>query len=784
MKHASWMRVRQLFERALELAPGERASLLDTSCAGEDDVRREVESLLQRDALAAGFLEPPEQSVVLLHSDFAPGTRIGRYELQHVLGSGGMGTVYAAFQEEPRRTVALKMMRFGLRSPSAVRRFRLEAEVLARLQHPGIAQVFESGTHVLAGAEHPYFAMELVPQARNLLDHARDRALGLRERIELFLQVCDALAHGHQRGVIHRDLKPANILVDSSGRPKVIDFGIARVTASEPIPLRAPTLGDQILGTLAYMSPEQIGDAGAEVDTRSDVYALGCMLHELLTGRLPLDIEGRPLQEVVHVVATEEARRPGDVPLELGWILLKCLAKEPDHRYASASELAADLRRHSRHEPVLAGPPSRGYRLRKYARRHRVFLTSVGAVILALALGLVQAEVEARTADRARELAEREADKAWGVTSFLARTLTSISPLEKGEEVRIADVLEEAARSLDRELGDRPEVEALVENVIGKSYLELRLYEEAEEHLTKARDYVDANLPRDDPLAIDVLANQTHFLFLTHEWTEAERLGRDVEALALRTVGPDHELTLRIQGTLAELLLYMRKLDESERRYDEHIDGLSATHGARHPEVVASLGGRALVWLEQGKSHEALEELERVLDLCQEIFSPDHYRVWNARYNVARACQRLGRHDDAEALLREMLAHCRERFGDDHLFTSWVLGSLGQSLVSQDRDEEAVPVLEEAVRASLAAHGKANVSWLGGQVLLATAHAELGRTDEVEAICRQAPEEGAGLVPEDHGYLETLHRLLAGSLRDQGRSAEAEDVLRTTGQDR
>ncbi len=400
MKVASWVRIRELFDQVVVLPELERTAFLDRACAAEPELRAEVERMLRSDEEATGFLDEPAS---ILENAILPqvGTRIGRYTLKRVLASGGMGTVFEAVQDEPRRTVALKTLRLGLSSPETLQRFRFEAEVLGNLRHPSIAQIFEAGTHEEAGEVVPYFAMELVSGARDLVSYVREEDLALPEKLELFLEVCAAVQHGHQKGVIHRDLKPGNILVDSEGRAKVIDFGVARWT--DPAAARLGDLATQtgqVLGTFGYMAPEQLAGGSAAVDVRSDVYALGVVLFELVEGRRPHELEDKSPAQALRTIQEEIPRPSTSTPRELGWILSKALAKEPERRYGSASDLAADLVRFVRHEPVLAGPPSVRYRLGKFVRRHRVFLTATAAVVVALALGLVRAEREAQAATK------------------------------------------------------------------------------------------------------------------------------------------------------------------------------------------------------------------------------------------------------------------------------------------------------------------------------------------------------------------------------------------------
>ena len=432
MTASRWRRMAEVFEGARSLAAEQRAAYLDEACGRDGELRGEVEELLRVGTAAIdGFVSAwasgsahtgPESTEV------RSGARIGGYRLLRVLASGGMGTVWEAEQETPHRRVALKVMRFGFSAPEDVSRFRYESEILGRLQHPGIAQVFEAGTHV-AETEVPYFVMEFIEGARTILEYARDEELSVRRRLELLLLVCDAVQHGHQNGVIHRDLKPSNLLVDARGRPKIIDFGIARVVDTEAAERTLRTQAGQILGTLQYMSPEQFGADPGAVDTRTDVYALGVVMYELLVGRGPFDLAGKAIHEAARIVSLEPAARPSSIERSLGgdleWIVLKAIEKDRERRYATASELAADIQRHLADEPVRAGPPSRIYNVRKFVMRHRFGVAASALVVVLLVSGLVtslyfraRSETKAAEAMQQARIATQRAEEVLSLSAI------------------------------------------------------------------------------------------------------------------------------------------------------------------------------------------------------------------------------------------------------------------------------------------------------------------------------------------------------------------------------
>ena len=381
-------RVREVLEKALTYPPAEQEAFLSAACKDDREVRAQVESLLAHDDQApTGFMKLPANEAGS-RTDPLIGGHIGRYHIKGVIAAGGMGTVYEAIQEQPSRTVALKVMNRHMTSKSVQRRFQFESQILGRLRHANIAQIFESGMHEIDGDKVPYFAMEYIPEAKSITEYATENKLGIRERLQLFATVCDAVHHGHQKGVIHRDLKPGNILVDGTGTPKIIDFGVARSVNSDLAMTTQQTEVGQLVGTLQYMSPEQCQGDVLELDTRSDVYALGVILYELLCEMTPYHAVGTSIQAVLQIICEKTPTTPSSVNRSLrgnlDLILLKALEKNRDNRYQSASELAQDVRRHLNREPLLARPPTAWTRLHHWTLRHPIAVTAIACVIIAV----------------------------------------------------------------------------------------------------------------------------------------------------------------------------------------------------------------------------------------------------------------------------------------------------------------------------------------------------------------------------------------------------------------
>jgi WD40 repeat protein len=450
--------VQNLFDQAVALPAAQRAAFLDVACASDAALRAEVESLLACDAsfspgageqgrLKSPLVQGPDPETLHVGGPQSAGwpanlpARVGHYRILRWIAEGGMGAVYEAEQDSPRRTVALKVVRPGLASPALLKRFTHEAHILGRLHHPGIAQVHEAG---LAADGQPFFAMEFI-RGQPLDEYVRARTLALPARVELLARVCDAVQHAHDHGVIHRDLKPANILVDETGQPKVLDFGVARALDADLLSGAGLTQTGQLLGTPNYMSPEQVTADPAAIDHRADVYALGVILFELAAHRLPHQLENRPLAEAARMILEQDPPLLGSINPglrgDMETIVAKALEKDRARRYASAADLAADLRRWLAQEPILARPPSALYHLRKFARRHKALVGGVLATMAALVLGLVGTILFAVGEARQRRQADEEKREAL-FQAYRARIAAAVGALAMHD---VAD----AARHLD-----------------------------------------------------------------------------------------------------------------------------------------------------------------------------------------------------------------------------------------------------------------------------------------------------------------------------------------------
>lgn len=788
-------RVEEIFQSALDLPPAERPTFLDQACDGHTDLRTEVNTLLQHFAVAENaFLQRSPLSMAAGDAaDEAFPTRIGGFRLRRRIGAGGMGAVFEAEQDHPRRTVALKIIHPGMVSESLLRRFEHEVQILGQLQHPGIAQIYEAGR---ADSEHgakPYFAMEYI-QGRPLLEYVKHHGLSTRGRLTLMAEIADAVHHAHQKGVIHRDLKPGNILIEeagaASGHPKILDFGVARAIHSDVQLVTMHTEVGQLVGTLSYMSPEQIAARPDELDVRSDVYALGVVLYEMLAGRLPYDISDRSIPEAGRVIRDQEPSRLSSVDTvfrgDVETIVAKALEKERDRRYASAAELAADIRRHLDDEPIVARPASRAYQLRKFAKRNKAIVGGVAAVLVALTMGIVGtslALVRARDAERIAltrlEETRRSSAKAAAVNDFLRDMLSSVDPAQAlGREVTVRQALDEAAAKINAgSMKDQPEIEADVRTTIGSTYLALGHYAEAESHLRTALSTFQAMHNADDHSLLMALDQLAHVCNAQGRHAEEEKLYRKALEISHHIHGEKH---VEVASTLQSLGVALRsqlKYDEAESCYRQSLSMRRELLGTDHIDVAQTLNSLALLYQNKGDLAAAEPLFREALVTRRKFLGDAHPVVAGAMNNLAMLLKERGQNSEAEALLREALTMRRKLMGPDHPDVAQALSNLAILLQDIGNQGDAEPLYTEALtiwRKSLPAEHPNIASAATGLGLALTAR---GDHAAAELLLRESLGIRDATLPPDHWQRSTTRGALGGVLAEQGRFTEAEVLL-------
>jgi serine/threonine-protein kinase len=815
MSPAEYARVKEILLAARELPPGERAAYLARACAGDEELHAAVESLLARESAPAGlvrsgalagYLEGPLQAVLGEAAPRVVPERIGPYRILEPLGEGGMGEVFRAEQEEPiRRVVALKLVRRGLDSREFVGRFEAERQILARLEHPGVARLIDGG---LTEDGVPWFTMEYVDGVP-LDRYCDEQALPIPERLALFRKACAAVQFAHRNLVVHRDLKPSNMLVSGDGSVKLLDFGIAKVLGAQAEgPAAAPlTRTDTRLLTPEFAAPEQIRNE--PVTTATDVYALGVVLYGLLSGRRPYAVTGLSAHEVENAILTEEPvppsvalrRAPGgarpsrgasleDVAAargtdparlkrqlagDLDTICLKALRKEPERRYPTVDQLDDDLARHLAGRPVLARRDTFGYRAGKFVRRHRGAVAAAAGVVLLLAAVVGAYTLRLREErDRARQA--RDASEA--VTEFLSGMLRAPDPGERGRDVTVAAVLDSASRTIAREFADRPAIAARLEQAVGRAYHGLGEYDTAEVHLERA---VRLSGELAGPEAVETMSARMHLADLyTDEgrYREAESLTVRNLAGRRRALGPEHPETLESVNALANLAAYQGRPAEAESLFLWNLAARRRVLGEEHGQTLNTMGLLANLYADQSRFAEAEPLYTRQLEIRRRTLGPEHPITLSNVNNLALLYMQTARPALAEPLFLENLGIRRRVLGEEHPETVATKYNLAILYTEQERFAEAESLLVEVRNLWARSFGPESPRTLIVKNNLARLYARAKRYREAEALYREVIAARRRVLGAEHP--STLGSIvnLAGVLRDAGRSAEAEAMYR------
>jgi len=690
---------------------------------------------------------------------------IGPYQLLQLIGSGGMGEVWLAEQTEPvRRRVALKLIKAGMDTGEVVARFQSERQALALMDHPSIAKVFDAGS---TPQGRPYFAMEYITGVP-ITTYCDQHRMILRQRLELFVQVCEGVQHAHQKAIIHRDLKPSNILVgEVNGKPlpRIIDFGIAKAVSPH---LTAGTLFTQagaVLGTPAYMSPEQAGSSGADVDTRTDVYSLGVVLYELLVGVRPLDFHDLAFDEILRRLREREAPRPSarlrtlggqvsvaaldrgaDPPAlarqlrgDLDAIALKALEKDRPRRYGSPSDLAADIERYLHHEPVRAVPPSAAYRARKFARRYRPALITIGAFVLVL---VAAAAISIRQSIRAN----REAAVAQAVSDFLQNDLLAQASVltqwglsaKTDPDLKVRTALDRAAAHIAGRFQRQPDVEAAIRNTIGETYLELGLHGEAEKQLEPA-----LNLYR-------------------------------------RALGTEDPKTLRTGSRLANAVGGEGKYAQAEALFSRILNIQRRVLGSGHPDTHYSMRGLAQAYRDDGKYPQAEALFGQLLQIGRRVFGPEHTVTLYCMDKLAEVYYREGKYPQAEALSGQVLEIRRRVLGPEYPETTVSMSDLANVYLAQGKFGQVEALYSQILQIRRRAMGPEHPFTLAAMNNLAVLYADEGKDAQAEALNRQALEIRRRVLGPEHP--ETLMSVenLACDYADEGKYSQAETLFAQT----
>ena len=816
-----------VFAAALELAADQRDAYLDQACAGNANLRRQVEALLRVHNDAGNFFDklaaaqPPlaEGAMPSASDTIRPpgipaekvGDRIGRYKLLQQIGEGGCGVVYMAEQEEPvRRRVALKVIKLGMDTKSVIARFEAERQALALMDHPNIAKVLEAGA---TDAGRPYFVMELV-KAIPITRYCDENNLSTRARLGLFLQICQAIQHAHQKGIIHRDIKPSNILVadhDGVPVPKIIDFGIAKATTDQRLTDKTVfTAFEQFIGTPAYMSPEQAKLSGLDIDTRSDIYSLGVLLYELLTGKTPFEAKRlleAGLDEIRRIIREEEPAKPStkletldvaerttvarhrqsDPPRlahllrgDLDWIVMKALEKDRSRRYETANGFAADIERHLENEPVLARPPSTAYRLKKSFRRNKLAfaVAALIATVLVAATAIsgwqaVRANRQASRAVQAESLATQRLADAEAVSQFLTDVFKSASPLEGGRTITVAEALSNATRRLETDLTNQPARQAKLQSAIGASYYGLGLFQEAIPLQEKSRDYY---LAATGPESLETLVATRRLANLYAEvgrLDEAIKMLKQVLTLSRKTLGPEHPETINAMSILAGTYNVAGRWDESLKLREESLALSRKVNGPENPITIQTMEELAISHLQLGHLRESIPLGEQVLALSAKVLGLEHRQTLRCMYSLGASYYAAGRRDEALKLWEEVLPLDRKVNGPQHPLTLKVMSRVAITYGETGRHDDAIKLSEQVLAINRKINAPEHPDTLEAMQVLAISYDQAGRHEEAIKLLQEAAEVAHKKLGDENPITLSKIGTLSFVLYEAGRRDEA-----------
>ena len=768
-----WARAAELFHAAAELPASERAAFLAEACAGDEALRREVESLVEFDdpnqGRLGGVVRDAIADVALaVSADRLALERIGPYRLLSEIGSGGMGTVFLAERDDDiAQRVAIKIVR-GYISPDTLRRFRSERRILAGLEHPYIARLIDGGT---TPAGMPYLVMEFVdgvPVGR----YCDERKLSVADRIALFLRVCEAVSFAHRSLIVHRDLKPSNILVTADGTPKLLDFGIAKLIDDEVADTDHTTPSMRVM-TPQYASPEQV--RGERITTASDVYSLGMLLFALLAGRYPYDTDSQRPDEIERLVCEQEPPKPsalaepaaaGALRGDLDTIVLTALQKEPARRFASVDSLAEDLRRHLDGRPVMARPSTWRYRAGRFVRRNRAAVAA-GVLFAATVAGFAVALVIYATREA------RERDAAERVTTFLTEMFSGLDPAQARGGNDATTILDRGAERAGREFEGRPEVRARVLDAIGSAYLGIGQFQKSFAAQREALASLEQSGHGDSLQAASVMTNLANGLIYGFDRVEAERLATRALEIRRRELGPRHPDVAASMLVLGHALDGQGRQEEAGRIYADTIAMWRETLGPNAAEAAQPLVRLAAYRREAGDFVEAERLARELLTIRQAAFGELHPEVGEALFELGVILQMAGRPADAEIVQRRTLALRRKLYGtDQHPFIVNTKKHLGIVLYEQGKLAEAEPILRDSlasVRAVMGVHGAtaANLFDFG------RFQSDRGLLDEAAASFRESAEIRKKVFAPKAPLVGASLMHLAGTLVIAGHTGEA-----------
>jgi serine/threonine protein kinase/tetratricopeptide (TPR) repeat protein len=770
--------------------------------AEPDDLRRLVRFGLEPDDTGAEEdASPLTASIDELME--RPGARIGRYKLLRVLGEGGMGVVYLAQQDKPvTRQVALKVIKPGMDSKRVMARFEAEEQTLAMMEHPHVARVYDAD---LTGGGRPYFVMEYV-KGIPITEHCDKYKLRIEERLRLFLHVCEAVQHAHQKGIIHRDLKPSNILVSIEGNeavPKVIDFGVARAVSQQLTEKTLYTEQGQLIGTPEYMSPEQADLNNQDIDTRTDIYALGVVLYRLLAGVPPFDpqtLQAAGIEHMRKIICEEEPKTPSTrlrktsveesmesaqrrstsiralqrrLHGDLDWITLKAMEKDRIRRYESVGELTADIQRHLNHEAVLAGPPSTLYRIRKFTRRNRALVTGAAAVIAVLIVGTVVSTVFAIKADRARV-------EAQAVSDFLSGSVIELIDPYKvtSEEITRRSLLDAISENLEQDFMGPPLAEAQIRHTLGHAYWSIGVYELAAAYFERALEASRVHLGPEHATTLAWMETLGWVYHFQSRFREEEPLFQEALKGARRVWGEEHEQTGHFMWSLASVYFIQGRYKEAEPLSEKALKISMRQRDEEDRHTVETMSLVVWVYLFQGRYEEAEQLISKALAINLHRRDRNDWWTLTLKHQSAELYWNLGRYEEAEQLLLEVLNGRRRIYGEEHADTLFTMADLGRLCCNLGRYDEAESLFNEALVTARRVLGNTHLHTANSAHGLGLLYLSQGRYDKAKLLLETALEIVGCLFNQEHPFALKYKNDLGVLQREQQHYDKAESLLR------
>jgi serine/threonine protein kinase len=799
----------EIFTEALSLPKSERAQFTEQACGGDSGLRKRVDALLNASEDVGEFLETPAPDTSTFKRSASatgakPGDRIGHFKLLEQIGEGGCGVVFLAEQEEPfHRMVALKIIKPGMDTKSVIARFEAERQTLALMDHPNIAKVFDAGA---TESGHPYFVMELIRGVK-ITEYCDAFSLSTEERLKLFVQVCLGIQHAHQKGIIHRDIKPSNILVtqtaENSPLPVIIDFGIAKATTNQQLVDKTVfTAFEMLIGTPAYMSPEQAALSSVDLDTRTDIYSLGVLLYELLAGSTPFDtgeLLKAGLDEIRRTIREEEPVRPStrlskmtDAELtqlagkrraeppalirtvrgDLDWIAMKTLEKDRSRRYESANGLMMDIQRYLANEPISARPPSNLYRFRKTVSRNKLLFASIAVITTLLVVSLVFVSLALKKERKA--LIESQQ-----VTKFFQSMLNGVgSSVAHGRDrTMLLEILDQTAERVGKDLTDQPEVEAKLRTIMATLYNDLGNSAKGEEMARRAlaiHEQVSGPNSLQSAAALNLLGA---ILMIERKVPEAERAHSAALAIRRPQLGDENVDTATSLNNLAETYRDERRLKEAEKMARKALEIRMRLLGGTHLDVADSLRNLALIEGYQSRWKEAEVKAQRVLDIRIKRLGEDRL-VASALEDLAWIYSGMERFDESQKLNMRAIVIRDKLLGDSHPDVLRNLNSLGQLTMNRGDLPVASSLLKAVLSMQRGMLGATNDAALETICALAKSLQREGKASEAESEWREALGVGDTLWPKDKPERLYALRDFAETLENQRKWQEAEAVWR------